>query len=143
MKILLVGLAVNVPLNLVLIPLFGASGSALAVGLSWIPVWYLSERKCSAYPSEFEKIHWIKNLAWIALPNASLFALRHNWHPAGLGERGESAFWLFLACVTNIIAFALANRHEAKEIVGELKSMFSKKKRPYPITVPENGEFTN
>lgn len=51
LKILLLGLAVNVPLNLLLIPVFGPEGSALAVGLSWIPVWYLSERRCSDFPA--------------------------------------------------------------------------------------------
>lgn len=53
-KILLVGLVVNVILNLILIHYYGVYGSALAVGLSWIPIWYLSDRTTRMYSSGFD-----------------------------------------------------------------------------------------
>lgn len=63
LKILLVGLAFNIPLNVVLIPAFGSAGSALAVGLSWIPIWFLSSRKCDEYAIDFDWKHFAKNVA--------------------------------------------------------------------------------
>ncbi len=141
LKILLVGLAFNVPLNVVLIPTLGSAGSALAVGLSWIPIWYLSSRKCGEYAIDFDWKHFMKNVAVLLPVGAGLFALRHSWSPAGLSERMESVFWLGTACLVHIIAFALANVSEMKEIVSEVRKMFTKKKsQNYPVTSPERGE---
>lgn len=61
-KILGVGLLFNVILNLILIRLYGVVGSALAVGLSWIPLWYLSDRATRMYSNGFDMIFFIKNL---------------------------------------------------------------------------------
>jgi len=61
-KILGVGLIFNVILNLILIHLYGVVGSALAVGLSWIPLWYLSDRSTRMYSNGFDFIFFIKNL---------------------------------------------------------------------------------
>lgn len=61
-KILGVGLIFNVILNLVLIHLYGVVGSALAVGLSWIPLWYLSDRSTRMYSNGFDFVFFIKNL---------------------------------------------------------------------------------
>lgn len=61
-KILGVGLIFNVVLNIVLIHFYGVVGSALAVGLSWIPIWYLSDRSTRMYSNEFDFVFFIKNL---------------------------------------------------------------------------------
>lgn len=61
-KILLVGLTVNIILNLILIHLYGVVGSALAVGLSWIPIWYLSDRTTRMYSNGFDFAFFMKNL---------------------------------------------------------------------------------
>ena len=53
----------------------------------------------------------------------------------------ESVFWLGTACLVHIIAFVLANLPEMKEIISEIKSMFTKKNASkYPVTTPESGE---
>lgn len=53
----------------------------------------------------------------------------------------ESVFWLGTACLVHIIAFALANVSEMKEIVSEVRRMFAKKKsNVYPVTTSESGE---
>lgn len=141
LRILLVGLAVNVPLNVALIPVIGAAGSALAVGLSWIPIWYLSSRKCDQYAIDFDWAHFAKNLAVLVPVGTGLFFLRNAWSPAGLSDRMESVFWLGTACLVHIIAFALANLSEMKEIVSEIRLMFAKKNpENYPVTTPESGE---
>ncbi len=62
-KILGVGLVVNIILNLILIKTFGIVGSALAVGLSWIPIWYLSDRATRMYSHGFDIAFFMKNLA--------------------------------------------------------------------------------
>ncbi len=143
LRILLIGLACNVPLNLVLIPIIGAAGSALAVGLSWIPLWYLSSRKCEQYAIEFDWAHFLKNVAVIAPMAVGLFLFRNTWSPAGLSDRMESVFWLGAACLVHIIGFILANLSEMKEIVSEVRSMFMKKDvSKYPVTTPESGEAT-
>ncbi|MFZ4461771.1 MAG: polysaccharide biosynthesis C-terminal domain-containing protein [Patescibacteria group bacterium] len=62
LSIMLVGLAVNFALNLVLIPSFGPQGSALAVGLSWIPIWILSSRATQEYAGTFDWKFFTKNI---------------------------------------------------------------------------------
>lgn len=141
LRILLVGLAFNIPMNLVFIPLFGAAGSALAVGLSWIPVWYLAERKCEKFRLDFDWKYFAKNVVFLTAVAGSLFFVRHSWSPEGLSARMESVFWLSLVCGVHIIAFAFINRSEVSEIVSEIRTMFSKKKiEDYPVIPQESGE---
>ncbi len=139
----MIGLAFNVPLNLLLIPTYGAPGSALAVGLSWIPIWYLSHRECGEYGLGFEWKYFIRNFLVVGLTAASLFWARHSWNPEGLDGRLESIFWLSLVCLTHIIAFVAANKSEVREIVLEIRTMFGKRKKAdYPLTIKESGEAT-
>lgn len=141
LRILLIGLAFNVPLNLALIPVLGASGSALAVGLSWFPIWYLSEKKCGDFGADFDWGYFLKNLGILSVISGATFLLRHLWSPEGISVRMESIFWLSIACLVHIIAFALVNRSETRELFREVRAML-KKKRPsdYPVTVTESGE---
>lgn len=145
LKILAIGLAFNVPLNLVLIPVLGASGSALAVGLSWIPIWYLSEKKCSEFGSGFDWRFFLKNLGILSAVAGAAFAARHSWSPEGITVRMESIFWLSITCLVHIIAFAIVNRSETRELFLEIRTMLKKKKRTpdYPVTVTESGETIN
>ncbi|MDD2516492.1 MAG: oligosaccharide flippase family protein, partial [Candidatus Gracilibacteria bacterium] len=61
-KILAVGLVFNVILNLILINLLGVVGSSLAVGLSWIPIFIMSEIKTKAFRTSFDFKFFIKNV---------------------------------------------------------------------------------
>lgn len=82
LRILLIGLAVNVPLNLLFIPVFGAAGSALAVGMSWIPLWHLSHKECgAAYSLDFEWKYFMRNVFFLAAVSFGLFLARHSWSP--------------------------------------------------------------
>lgn len=144
LKIVLIGLAFNVPLNLVLIPLYGTSGSALAVGLSWIPLWYLSHRKCGEYRLGFDWEYFVRNFVIVGFFAVSLFFVRNSWSPENLSGRLESIFWLSLVCLTHIIAFVIANKNEFREIVSEIRTMFRKREKAprYPLTTPESVETT-
>ncbi len=127
LKIVLIGLAFNVPLNLMLIPLYGTAGSALAVGLSWIPLWYLSHRKCGEYRLGFDWKYFVRNFVIVGFFAVSLFFVRNSWSPENLSGRLESIFWLSLVCLTHIIAFVIANKNEVREIVSEIRTMFRKR----------------
>jgi len=48
-----VALPINIVLNIVLIKLYGVEGSALAVGISWVPLWLLTwyfSREYQSFP---------------------------------------------------------------------------------------------
>lgn len=61
-RILAIILPINIGLNYVLIQLYGVAGSALAVGLSWIPLWYLSYRATHIHNSGFDWIAFMRNI---------------------------------------------------------------------------------
>lgn len=65
--ILLVTLVINVILNLTLIQIFWAKWSALAVGISWIPLFYMSQKACWIRYEFMKKWEFWKNLifGWI------------------------------------------------------------------------------
>lgn len=67
-KILIITIPINLFLNLIFIHLFEVSGAALAVGLSWIPLWYMSHRATIEYHGVFQYTVIWKNilLAWIS-----------------------------------------------------------------------------
>ena len=61
-KILATILPINIILNYILIQLYGVAGSALAVGLSWIPLWYLSYRATREYHGSIPFFDILKNI---------------------------------------------------------------------------------
>lgn len=71
---MLVGLAVNFALNIALIPTFGPQGSALAVGVSWIPIWFLSSRATKEYAGEFDWKFFIKNILVASIITVIVYA---------------------------------------------------------------------
>ncbi|GAB0174435.1 MAG: hypothetical protein HHAS10_03140 [Candidatus Altimarinota bacterium] len=60
--ILVITLFINIILNLLFINLFGAKGSALAVGISWIPLFYLSQKACGIRYEFMKKWDFWKNM---------------------------------------------------------------------------------
>jgi stage V sporulation protein B len=61
-KILMTILPINIVLNYIFIHLYGVAGSALAVGLSWIPLWYLSYRATREYHEAIPILDILKNI---------------------------------------------------------------------------------
>ena len=77
-RILAIVLPINIILNYILIQLYGVEGSALAVGLSWIPLWYLSYRATHIHNSGFDWMPFIYNIIFVALSGAiSLVIIRY------------------------------------------------------------------
>lgn len=120
-KILVVGLVFNVILNLVLIRLFGVVGSALAVGLSWIPLWYLSDRSTRMYSHGFDFAFFTKNLALTVVLGGAL------WYflvPLLVGvSRMQGLSYIVGISVVAVIPFVVVNMEEGKLFLGELKKM--------------------
>ncbi|MDQ1343297.1 MAG: Polysaccharide biosynthesis protein [Patescibacteria group bacterium] len=113
------------------------------MGLSWIPIWYLSEKKCGEFGSDFDWKFFLKNLFFLTSLAAMLFFIRHSWSPEGMSGRMESIFWLSIVCCVHIIAFAFVNRSETRELFLEIRAMLSKKRPlPYSVTSAESGEAT-
>jgi len=72
--VLAVGLPVNMILNFIFIQQLGARGSSLAVGLSWILLFVLSQRETSRYPSTPHYGFYIRNIIGLGAMGAVL-----NW----------------------------------------------------------------
>jgi O-antigen/teichoic acid export membrane protein len=75
-KILAITLVINLALNLffILALKMGVRGSALAVGLSWIPLWYMSHRAVHEFTVGLDWKKLILN-AIIAIPTLSIIYL--------------------------------------------------------------------
>lgn len=78
---LLVALAINIPLTLILIhsPL-AVNGAALAVGISWIPLWYMSRQATEEYQSPIMTPVFWRNIC------GSLFALALSYASYKIGD---------------------------------------------------------
>lgn len=120
-KILGIGLAFNIALNLVFIHFYGVAGSALAVGLSWIPIWYLSDRATRMYSSGFDFAFFSKNFALTAVIGGL------SWYFAipllSGASRLQALIVLVAISVVTVIPFVAVNWKEGKLFIGELKKM--------------------
>jgi O-antigen/teichoic acid export membrane protein len=129
LKIITAGLACNVPLNLLLIPMFGISGSALAVGLSWIPVWYLSNRAIGPSAIAFDWKFFGKNLFFMGTVSILSF---WAWHLPSVypffSTRINVVVGLSILTFVHIISFVLVNFAESRELLREILAMLPKKK---------------
>lgn len=120
-KILLVGLIFNVILNIILIHYYGVFGSALAVGLSWIPIWYLSDRTTRMYSHGFDFAFFLKNLVLTVIIGAL------SWYflaPLFIGMlRIQGLLLLIGIAIITVLPFVVLNLNEGKMFLGELKKM--------------------
>lgn len=109
-KILSVGLVVNIVFNLLLIRTMGVVGSALAVGISWIPIWYLSHHATRMYSNGFDKIFFIKNLL------LSIIIGGISWYfvtPLFVGtSRAHGLGLLLIISIITAIPFVIVNLSE-------------------------------
>jgi len=82
-KVLIKVLPINIVLNAIFIYLYGVKWSALAVWLSWIPLWYFSYQITKKYQSPIDKIQIIKNILLVILTyiilDLSSKILMHWW----------------------------------------------------------------
>ena len=108
-RILAIVLPINIILNYILIQLYGVEGSALAVGLSWVPLWYLSYRATHIHNSGFAWIPFIRNILLVGFSAGISFGIiRFFWW------NDSTRWWAFLilliAMIVNLTIFAIGNR---------------------------------
>lgn len=120
-KILTVGLIINVILNLILIHYYGVVGSALAVGLSWIPIWYMSDRTTRMYSHGFNFWFFLKNLTLISIIGGL------SWYfltPLFVGaSRVQGLLLIVVIAFVTVLPFVVLNLKEGKMFLGELKKL--------------------
>ncbi|MDD2486828.1 MAG: oligosaccharide flippase family protein [Candidatus Gracilibacteria bacterium] len=128
-KILGVGLLFNIPLNLILIFYFrqfgmGTVGSSLAVGLSWIPIFYLSHRATSVYKAKFDYRFFLKNLFLAGILNLIMYKLVLPYF--GFADRINNFILILFILFLYIITIALFNQNEFRLFIKELKNLRQK-----------------
>ncbi len=107
-RILALILPVNIILNYILIHHYGVEWSALAVWLSWIPLWYLSFRATRVHNSGFDWIPFFKNIVLVSIAGWVIF-----WITTITSLHDTTRSWAFLilliALIVNLIIFGLGN----------------------------------
>lgn len=113
------GLVVNLLLNLICIHYYGANGSALAVGISWIFLWYFSYRETREYHDPFSWKTFLKNLVFCTMLTVILW----KFFPREIGEIGRTGYFISLSLSTIFFAagFILINRDEILNAYRTLK----------------------
>jgi O-antigen/teichoic acid export membrane protein len=125
-EILVVVLIINIILNLLLIPMLWVNGSALAVSLSWIPLYFMSLRATGLQLPIFGEKSWYKNLAtWLWAFYITHILWQKLW--------GNSVFLeIFLAILIYLAIFSMTNRKLMKEAFDTIKDV-RKGKNPQQI----------
>lgn len=99
----------------------GVAGSALAVGLSWIPIWYLSNRATRMYSNGFDIGFFTKNLLLTIIIGGAFWYLVT---PLFVGaSRSYGLSLIGIASIVTIIPFVLINKPELRLFIGELKKL--------------------
>lgn len=124
-KILAVGLAFNIPLNLVLIEYIGVEWSSLAVWLSWLPIFYLSNRATKKYSWKFDYSFFLKNL-FCALVLWGLMLYLENFVQMP-DLRLQKLIYILIIFILYILIFVILNLKEWKMFFSELKRMKTNK----------------
>ncbi len=107
-RILAIVLPINLILNYVLIQLIGVEGSALAVWISWIPLWYLSYKATHIHNSGFDWVPFLKNILLVGISAGISFGMiRFFWF------HDSTRWWAFeillIAMIVNLIIFGIGN----------------------------------
>lgn len=120
--ILLIVLPINIILNVVLIKWFSTLpwylavyGSALAVGISWIPLWYMTHRSTRDYHSPWPIFPLLKNIITVSICYFSLWLWMKQ-----LPEL-NNFFILSIAVLVNLIIFFLGNRAMIFDMIDIIK----------------------
>lgn len=107
-RILALVLPLNIILNYILIKLYNVEGSALAVWISWIPLWYLSFRATRIHNSWFNWAPFIKNIWLVGIAAMIIYWAKTIIH---LNDtiREWAFFILFIAMIVNLTIFGTGN----------------------------------
>ncbi len=116
-----VWLAFNIPMNLILIKLLWVEWSSLAVWLSWIPIFYFSNRATKDYSKKFDFSFFFKNLALAVL--LALMLEYVKWIYIIPQSKINMLLYILIMLILYILVFAIANLKEWKMFLWELKKM--------------------
>jgi O-antigen/teichoic acid export membrane protein len=114
-KILMTILPINIILNYIFIHLYGVIGSAIAVGLSWIPLWYLSYRATRQYHSRIPFFDILKNLI-LAL---CAYNIIYFW--SSFLHLNNTILLLCFAVLINLLIFLPGNFKIIREFIWIIK----------------------
>jgi stage V sporulation protein B len=109
-RILAIAIPINLVLNLVFIHTHMISWAALAVGLSWIPLWYMSHRATREYHGNFSLPTFFKNIILAASTYGTLHLFFLSFSiPSNLVV-------LCIAVLLNLIIFSAWNKLLLREM---------------------------
>lgn len=114
-KILAAAIPINLILNLIFIHYFYVSGAALAVGLSWIPLWYMGHRATREHHGHFPLTSLWKNIALAGITYALLSFLGSSLHVENI------IITLGIAVLINLIIFSAGNIGMLREMLETIK----------------------
>ena len=107
-RILMIVLPINIILNYILIQIFGVQWSALAVWISWIPLWYFSYKATIKHNGGFNWPPFLKNILLVlitAIVTSSIIGF--------IDINDTSKKWAFMilliAMILNLIIFGIGN----------------------------------
>lgn len=121
-KALWITLVINIILNLSLIPLMQTKWSALAVGLSWIPLYYMSAKATWLSLQIFGNRSWYKNICTAIIASLLMYFIQK-----------QMQWWkifidLILAILVYITIFSMTNLHMLREMLATIQNVRKKRK---------------
>ncbi len=121
--VLWIALVINIGLNLFLIPLLGTKWSALAVGISWIPLYYLSAKATWLSLPIFGDKSWYKNIFTATLCYGFIFFIQK--------KIGYIPFFfdLILAILIYLAIFSMTNLTLLQEMFMTIKNVRKRGKK--------------
>ena len=128
MQLLGTTLIINIALNALLIPILWTRWSALAVGLSWIPLYYMSAKATwLKLPFLGNKQSYKNILAWACAYGISYYIMK---------TLGSTAyFWeIILAIIVYMVIFICVNRRILLEAMMTIQTVRKEKSLPAPDT---------
>lgn len=126
LKIILKALGFNIITNLIFIYTFWVAWAALATGLWWVLIWYLSEKELQEYHTSFDLKYIGKNIAffgsiWVGL---FLFILPYFWN---IENRWYMLIFLALISLLYFLIYIVFNLKDFKYLYNEVKKVRGKR----------------
>lgn len=134
LKIISYWIGINLILNIVLISEYQAAGSALAVGITWIFLWYMSYRATLEYHKKIDwKVQSINGVSFAILGLAGFFLLDYLGIP--WDDRILFSIYAFIFVMLSASVFLFIHKKDVLTIISTLKN--GKKYKTIPSTPPE------
>lgn len=126
LKIILKALGFNIITNLIFIYTLWVAWAALATGLWWMLIWYLSEKELKEYHTSFDIKYIGKNIAffsgiWLVL---YYLILPYFWN---IENRWYMLIWLAIISIFYFIIYIFFNLKDFKYLYNEVKRVRGKK----------------